>query len=443
MIIAIFLFATSCAPLRATNVPLEQVDPGHGYHQGVVMNRNGMGDIFLLLAFSGGGTRAAALSYGVLQELRDTSVTVEGEKKRLLDEIDLITSVSGGSFTSAYYGLHGDRTFEDYESRFLKRSVSRDILFRALWPHNLVRLLFPFYDRTDLTVDYYDAKVFDGARFSDLLEANGPMIQINSTDISIGAPFTFTQRHFDAICSDLSQLKVSRAVTASSAVPVVFPTIVLRNLAGSCGFEEPPWIQEALSERADSARRFNIARERHSYLDRSKKPYIHLVDGGIADNLGVRGPLDEALVSGGLADRLRILGIAPPKHLAFIIVDASTNTSASYVFSASPPSLGDVLNSVTDTQLHRYNFETVELLERSMEEWAGELSAEGQSVDPHVIEVAEYEILDPETRAYFNAIPTSLGLSEEEVDRLIAIGRQLLRESEPFQEFVRSLQEDS
>jgi NTE family protein len=80
-----------------------------------------MGDVFLLLAFSGGGTRAAALSYGVLRELRDTRVVVRGQETRLLDEVDVITSVSGGSFTSAYYGLFGDRIFEDYEQRFLRR----------------------------------------------------------------------------------------------------------------------------------------------------------------------------------------------------------------------------------------------------------------------------------------------------------------------------------
>jgi NTE family protein len=77
----------------------------------------------LLVSFSGGGTRASALAYGVLQELRDTQVGVGGERERLLDEIDVISSVSGGSFTSAYYGLYGDRIFEDFEERFLRRNV--------------------------------------------------------------------------------------------------------------------------------------------------------------------------------------------------------------------------------------------------------------------------------------------------------------------------------
>ena len=94
--------------------------------------RRDSGDIALTIAFSGGGTRAAALAYGVLQELRDTSVTIDGQTRRLLDEVDTISSVSGGSFTSAYYGLFGDRIFYDYEDQFLKRNVQVQLLRRLL-----------------------------------------------------------------------------------------------------------------------------------------------------------------------------------------------------------------------------------------------------------------------------------------------------------------------
>ncbi len=78
-------------------------------------------DILVGLAFSGGGTRAAALSFGVMQELRDTRVQLNGKEKSLLDAISVISSVSGGSFTSAYYGLYGDRIFVDFEERFLSK----------------------------------------------------------------------------------------------------------------------------------------------------------------------------------------------------------------------------------------------------------------------------------------------------------------------------------
>lgn len=73
----------------------------------------------LFLAFSGGGTRAAALSYGVLEALRDTTFLDKGQKVSLLDNVSRISSVSGGSFTSAYYGLFGERIFRDFKEEFL------------------------------------------------------------------------------------------------------------------------------------------------------------------------------------------------------------------------------------------------------------------------------------------------------------------------------------
>ena len=110
------MFGGGCAhyPL---NPRLEQYDPTRGY-RGKFMKRPGNWDKLLVyLTFSGGGTRAAALSYGVLEELRDTETTISGRKQRLLDEVDVISSVSGGSFTAAYYGLFGDRIFKDFESK--------------------------------------------------------------------------------------------------------------------------------------------------------------------------------------------------------------------------------------------------------------------------------------------------------------------------------------
>ncbi len=87
-----------------------------------------------MLAFSGGGTRAAALAYGILEELRDTTVVIDGQPRRLLDEVDTISSVSGGSFTSAYYGLYGERTFEDFKDEFLTQNIEHKLVRGLLNP---------------------------------------------------------------------------------------------------------------------------------------------------------------------------------------------------------------------------------------------------------------------------------------------------------------------
>jgi len=91
-------------------------------------------DIFLALNLSGGGTRAAALAYGVFEELADTRIRVGGAERQLLDEVDLISSVSGGSFLAAWHGLHGMETIPSFAESFLYEDFQTPLLLRALSP---------------------------------------------------------------------------------------------------------------------------------------------------------------------------------------------------------------------------------------------------------------------------------------------------------------------
>lgn len=98
---------------RPINEPIAQVDPNAGYrpHLLIPKRTNNKLSTLFVLSFSGGGTRAAALSYGVLEELRRTGVVVDGKRRRMIDEVDLMTGVSGGSFTALAYALYGERLF--------------------------------------------------------------------------------------------------------------------------------------------------------------------------------------------------------------------------------------------------------------------------------------------------------------------------------------------
>jgi NTE family protein len=262
-------------------------------------------ELLLILAFSGGGTRAAAFAYGVLEELAATPVMLGGKSRRLLDEVDLISGVSGGSFTAAYYGLFGDRIFQDYEGGFLKRPVERDLVLQLFRPRNWVRLASPYFNRSQLAAEYYDEHLFHGATFADLEHGDGPEILINATDLSRGGRFAFNRFFFDPICSDLARYRVALAVTASSAVPVLLTPVTLENRAGECEYQEPPLPTVAAGETDAAARLRVVERSRTSYLDRTRRRFIHLMDGGISDNLGLRGLYERVLLDGGIENPAR------------------------------------------------------------------------------------------------------------------------------------------
>src|SRR5262249_42139335 len=99
-LLAVAALVAGCAT-RPINAPIDKVDAKAGYRYLTTRARSAEADdTLLILAFSGGGTRAAAFSYGVLEELRRTELTVNGRKKRMLDQVDIVTGVSGGSFTA-------------------------------------------------------------------------------------------------------------------------------------------------------------------------------------------------------------------------------------------------------------------------------------------------------------------------------------------------------
>ncbi|MCK6556461.1 patatin-like phospholipase family protein [Candidatus Binatia bacterium] len=429
-----------CGTYRPVNHPLTRWDPTYGYRPTRVQAERPMGDVLLILAFSGGGTRAAALSYGVLQELRDTQIAVDGKPRRLLDEVDLITAVSGGSFTAAYYALRGDRVFVDFEERFLRRNIQRTLILDLLRPKSWFLLASSAFDRSELAIERYDREIVEGATFADIEAARGPLVHINATDLTTGSAFTFVQPQFDQICSDLSSFPVARAVAASSAVPGIFSPIPLRNYAGQCGYQPPRWVAAAIANREASVRRYTIARTAARYADPAFE-YLHLLDGGIADNLGLRGPINTVLLTGGLRRRFEYLGAARPRRIAMIVVNAEVHPTPKFARSPASPSMGQVLGAISDVQIYSYNFETLELARDSLERWVRELSPDGaeKPVRLSFVEVAFHQILDPADAAYLNELPTTFALSDEQVDRLIAAGRILLRQSPAFQDLLADL----
>ena len=291
---ALLLLLGGCAT-RPINPPLEQTDLKSGYRFESRQQFFESQENLVILAFSGGGTRAAAFSYGVLEFLKRTEITGPlGNSTRLLDQVDVITGVSGGSFTALAYGLYGDKLFEDYEQRFLKRDVQGEIVSRVMTPTYWGNLASENWGRSELAANLYDEILFKGATFGDQNRGKGPLIMTTATDISTGSRFAFTQRLFDVLCSDLNAVPLSRAAAASSAVPVVLSPVTMNNYGGTCKRDQPAWLKPFLNNEhpaRPAARAIRSFKAEETYTDSKNRPYIHLVDGGVSDPRIPRSPL--------------------------------------------------------------------------------------------------------------------------------------------------------
>ena len=418
------------------NAPLKDPGGAESYSIRYFAEKWRTGDIELMLAFSGGGTRAAAFSYGVLKELRDTQVVIEGRSRRLLDEVNYISSVSGGSFTAAYYGLYGEKIFDDFEKVFLRHNVEKKLIRGVLNPLRWLTRR----SRTEMAISYYEKHLFHGATFGDMKRKGGPLILINASDLGHGVRFSFVQEYFNLLCSDLSSFPVSRAVTASSAVPVLFNPVVLE-IYQDCKETMTDRLVAAEKHASKNPELVEVFDGLQSYFKKDKRKYAHFVDGGITDNLGLRAIWEVTEIAGGAKETLKKLKLRPPRRFVIITVNASTDPEPEMDASNKHPSLKETINAVTDVQLHRYNAATLGLLKDSAARWAQILSTPERPVTPYFIQISFRDIAQPEKRRFFNRIPTSFSLSNEQADRLIGAGRELLRNNPDFQQFLSDLGE--
>jgi len=456
-VLAMLLLA-SCAT-RPVNPPIASVDPEAGYRFVTRQHHFRNEETLVILAFSGGGTRAAAFSYGVLEALRDTElVGPRGVRGRMLDAVDVVTGVSGGSFTALAYGLYGDRLFDRYEQDFLKRDVEGALLRRLIDPVYWVDLWSTGWGRSELAARYYDEILFHGATFADLQRGGGPLIVATATDISTGARVPFDQAFFDVLCSDLGAVQLARAAAASSAVPVVLSPVTLNNYGGTCGYRPPAWIANlvgAAKPPRPIARAMRQLAELESYDDGAQRPYVHLVDGGVADNLGLRGVLDvlEAL------EAEHALGRPTPldrvRRIAIFVVNSLSSPATHWDVSVDAPGTFAVLLKATGVPIDHFSFEAIELLRDTEARWAllrrvRESSAFDASRDPalanaisappidiYAIDVSFPELADKAEVNYLNSLPTSFVLPAEAVDRLRLAARNIVESSPEYKRLVR------
>lgn len=224
-------------------------------------------ELSIAVALSGGGVRASAFHFGVLQRLAC---------ERLLEQVTFISTVSGGSLgTGLVYSLGGNRwpTSEQYLTTVLPRArqylthtdIERDILWRTL-----TRPWLLWQGRAKYLAETLRRRFGVTALLGDI--PTEPRWVINATTYETGKNWRFMpQRMGDYVLNYVMQpsIPLAEAMAASAAYPGLIGPIAL-----------------------------DTARYRwHRYLrgeGKSTEPTappqvrrVHLWDGGVYDNLGV------------------------------------------------------------------------------------------------------------------------------------------------------------
>jgi len=440
--VAIALAGCGTTPTRER--PLRQIVPitAPVLAPGVEANSD---KLFVVVTFSGGGKRAAAFSFGVLEAMRDVKVTTpDGDQHSLLDEIDLISAVSGGAFTAAYYALNGKEAFDSYPSRFLEHDTEQDLWNKVLAPVNWPRLAKTEVSRSDLEVEYFDEKLFNGATVEDVM-TRSPRVIVSATDLVRAKPFAFTREQLNGICVDPKSVPVARAVFASAATPIYFAPLVMRNFAGQCGYEPPDGVSANASNDEDVYRRERADRLL-SFLDSDKYPYLHLADGAFADNLGARAILDEVALGETVTDALRRNGFSRARRMLFIVVDARTGFDYRYAQRPEPLGIKKVMDAVVSVTFNRYSFETMNLMRQRVKRWETEVRntrcnaalaiPDCEKFDVDLVELSFERVKDEAEREYLDRVPTAFTLSSEQTLRLRKAAHLLVEESPELRVFL-------
>lgn len=435
------------------NPQLSAISPTAGYRYSVVRPQPTGDKPFVLLAFSGGGTRAAAFSFGLMEELRHVEYTAkDGAKRRLLDDVEIISSVSGGSFTSAYYALFPDSFFNDFPKKFLYRDIEMGLVWRLFNPYNWWRLASSDFSRIDMADEYYSNTVFDKKTFADLLQkpkGKAPFLVLNATDISIAHRFEFTQDQFDLLCSDLSGVSVSRAVAASSNFPVAFAPLTLDIYKESCG-QLPPWIGLGLDPKNNPKRRIADATAAQSYRE-ADRLYAHLLDGGLSDNLGLRGPFQAVTTTDSPWSILRYANMDKLERLMVIAANAKTTKQRTWDEKSTPPGIGAVLDVALNGPMDDVSLDSIEMTDghfKQMQQLAhtvdscnkrlGQYCPSAPQINNPITtdftfsELTFDDIPDLALRRCLQELPTSFSLPEKTVDLLREAAGYLLMNSDDF-----------
>ena len=449
------LMLSGCASLvnEPRNKPLRPADANAD--RVIEPPRDVGGETMVALSFSGGGLRAAAFSFGVLQGLRTHSSKVG---TTLLDDVAFITSVSGGSITAAYFGLHGVKGLDKFREAGLLRDGEAGLRTSLLNPVNIARLFAGgLNDRTNFQT-WLEDDLFNGATFADMYRNKKPAVWINATNAYHRIAFPFHERAFDAICSDLASFPISEAVAASMAVPLVFAPVVLRKYPESCYNDIEQMMMRGPPEGFSDNYRLRTAllRAVRDFRNPDTGHYIKLIDGGITDNFGLVSILQSRILLGTPYGPISENDAVSVRKLLFLVVDAGQGPTGNWNRDLIGPSGVEIASAAIDTAIDSNARMSYDAFVPMMRTWQSDiirfrcnLPVARQTdikknnpmwrCDDVAFTVAQISFADLDSReeAALSAIPTRLKLPVENIDQLISAGMRAVQASEVVRKFAQ------
>lgn len=412
-------------------------------------------DLLIALSFSGGGMRAAAFSYGALQAFDETPVPVRIGGGPLIDRVDFVSGVSGGSIPAAYFGLKKRAMLADFRENFLLQNPE-EALSTQVNLANLGRGLSGGVNEDKRLSGWLNDHLFKGATFRELRE-NRPRIWINASDIYNRTPFVFGQTAFNALCSDLNVFPVADAVAASSAVPVAFAPIVIESYGENCRSPLPAKVERAIRDPNANPMLRSFAQAIAHYRDGSMK-YVKLLDGGLVDNYGLSGFTIARLAADRPYEPMTPHEAVKIRRAMFLLVDAGRGPSGkNWVAQLEGPVGAELVAATTDTALDASVRASYTAFQQVTNEWQRQLIGWRCSLPPaerkrlgvkpgwncrdlkFFVGRVDFGQFSGERATALNAVPTRFRLPPEQIELLTQAGREAVRISPTYRAFVGSL----
>ncbi len=448
-----FLVLFGCAPWnQPTNVPLQ------GENAPMVEPASvGDGELYIGLAFSGGGFRATAFAYGMLEELRAAGVET-GTPDGLLDHVHLVSGVSGGSIMAAQFGLNGPAGLSGFREGFLLADGEAYMVTSGMNPLTIAKGVAGGVNGRDTFGRWLDERLFKGATFGDLRKRSSVKTWINATDMANNVPFLFSPETFDALCSDLSKVRLSEAVAASAAYPLVFTPIVLEAHHGRCSYREPDWLTAARYNPEATAAMRAHARALESYADPAEVKFVKLLDGGITDNYGTTGMAVERARAQVPYAPLTAQEAVKLKRMLFLVANAGVDQDYDWTKKVAGPGGVALAQSIAVSAMAAASRSGYDSMRGELRQWERELvewrcalplaevrrlrgSVDGWDCRDVKLFVGEasFASLPADLRDEMNSVPTRLKLMPDQIDKVIAAGRMATRLTPEFNGFLAAL----